>query len=312
MSKKIKTQKGFELSKDVIDDFLHILPAVLYEYVLYDEGKDSEFLYLSPASEQILGFPPQYFVEDMSRFWEMVHPDDLKRLQEEDRTANQEGVHFYCEIRLQRPSGKTIWLQLSSKPTNKIVSNAAVWFGYMIDITRQKELEEELYALATIDSLTQVLNRRSLLEKLDEAVGRAQRYQHSLSVAFCDLDHFKSINDTHGHAMGDEALKQFASVVMESLRESDFVGRIGGEEFALVFPYSDSNEASRTVERLRHAIEKTTVNIDDNVIQFTVSIGISELQGKKDSSVDLLRRADAALYQAKDSGRNRVVVDPAS
>ena len=308
MSHRTSYYKEYQLSKEVIDDFLQIVPAVLYEYVLYEEGGGNEFLYLSPATEHILGFPPEYFLEDMNRFWEMVHPEDLERLQSEDRTANEEGVFFHAEVRLLLPSGKTVWLRISSRPTEKTVNNCVVWSGYMIDISRQKELEEELQKLATIDSLTQAFNRRAFYEKLNEESGRARRYGHALSVVVCDLDDFKLVNDTFGHAVGDQALSEFGSLVSGSLRESDFIGRVGGEEFALALPYSDIGAAVQTAERLRSSLEQTAIDVEGNQCSLTISVGVSELRGEADSVSELMKRADDALYEAKTTGRNKVVI----
>ena len=308
MSHRSSYYKEYQLSKEVIDDFLHIVPAVLYEYVLYEQGGGNEFLYLSPATEHILGFPPEYFLEDMNRFWEMVHPEDLERLQSEDRAANDEGVFFHAEVRLQLPSGKTVWIRISSRPTNKTVNDCAVWSGYMIDITRQKQLEEELQKLATIDSLTQAFNRRAFYEKLNEEVGRARRYEHPLSVVVCDLDDFKLVNDTFGHAVGDQALNEFGTLVSGSMRESDFIGRIGGEEFALALPYSDIGAAAQSAERLRSSLEQAEFVIDGNRVALTISVGLSELRDEADTVSELMKRADDALYEAKTTGRNKVVI----
>ncbi len=308
MSHRSSYYKEYQLSKEVIDDFLHIVPAVLYEYVLYEEGGGNEFLYLSPATEHILGFPPEYFLEDMNRFWGMVHPEDLERLQSEDRAANDEGVIFHAEVRLQLPSGKTVWIRISSRPTNKTVNDCAVWSGYMIDITRQKQLEDELQKLATIDSLTQAFNRRAFYEKLNEEVGRARRYEHPLSVVVCDLDDFKLVNDTFGHAVGDQALNEFGALVSGSMRESDFIGRLGGEEFALALPYSDIGAAAQTAERLRSSLEQSEFVIDGNRVALTISVGLSELRDEADTVSELMKRADDALYEAKTTGRNKVVI----
>ena len=130
------------ISKETLQDFLNILPAVLYEYVLY-EDQSSEFLFMSPTSKEILGHPPEYFVEDTNRFWAMVHPDDVARLYNEDVTANTGNEYFVSEIRLFLPSGNERWIQLSSKPTSKKKGSSVIWNGYIIDITDRKNIEIE-------------------------------------------------------------------------------------------------------------------------------------------------------------------------
>ena len=120
-----------------IRDFLHTMPAVLYEYVLHNNG-DGELLFLSPTSKEILGHPPAYFVEDMDRFWEMVHQEDLERLKQEDHAAKLGNTFFESEIRIHHPAGVEIWVRLSSKPTEKMKQGSFIWSGYIIEISQQE------------------------------------------------------------------------------------------------------------------------------------------------------------------------------
>lgn len=130
------------ISKETQQDFLNILPAVLYEYVLY-EDQSSEFLYMSPTSNEILGQPPEYFVDNTDRFWAMVNPEDIPTLYNDDVTANKENDCFVSEVRFILSSGQEKWIQLSSKPTSKKKKGAVIWSGYIIDITERKQIEEE-------------------------------------------------------------------------------------------------------------------------------------------------------------------------
>jgi len=124
-----------------------------------------------------------------------------------------------------------------------------------------------------------------------------------------DIDFFKSINDTHGHAIGDKVLKTMANIIKKQLREYDIASRYGGEEFCILLPQTKIEEASIVAQRLRAAVESTQINIDeDKNINITISIGLSQLR-EKDKAEDLYKRADKALYDAKNRGRNRVVVD---
>ena len=137
-----QSKYNMTISKETLQDFLNILPAVLYEYVLYKD-RTSEFLFMSQTSNEILGYPPEYFVQDTNRFWEMVHPDDAARLYNEDVGANKENEFFVSEVRLLLPSGDQKWIQLSSKPTPKKKGDSVIWNGYIIDITDRKEIEVE-------------------------------------------------------------------------------------------------------------------------------------------------------------------------
>lgn len=135
-----------EPSEDTLHHFLHTMPAVLYEYVLYEDGR-GEFLYVSPTAREILGHPAQLFVERMDNFWERIHPDDLARLQEEDRAANRAGNAFVSRVRFQLPSGDWRAIRIRSKPTSRLWDGAAIWSGFIVDETDLVEAEAEIRAL---------------------------------------------------------------------------------------------------------------------------------------------------------------------
>lgn len=163
------------------------------------------------------------------------------------------------------------------------------------------ERTRDLEKLASRDSLTNLLNRRELTRVLDIEIGRAQRQQQPLCVLMLDFDHFKRINDEYGHQAGDNVLKASADSLNDCSRKTDFIGRIGGEEFVIVLPNTDYETALILAERYRDRIEKTSAD----GIQFTCSIGVADLQ--HDEQLEkLLQRADQALYAAKNSGRNTV------
>lgn len=168
-------------------------------------------------------------------------------------------------------------------------------------------LNAQLSELASTDALTGCANRRHFLEKLRHEMARAIRYGGTLSVVALDLDHFKTINDTHGHGAGDDALKHFAAVAKRLLRTQDILGRTGGEEFTILLP--DTSEAGAVVlaERLREQIERTPVPYGaGHAIPMSVSAGVAERRSATETPDDFLKRADEALYNAKRGGRNRV------
>jgi diguanylate cyclase (GGDEF)-like protein len=168
-----------------------------------------------------------------------------------------------------------------------------------------RDSREELRLLAATDVLTQTLNRRALFERADAEVARARRYQHPLTLLIMDVDHFKSVNDEHGHPVGDEVLATIAAVLQPGVRATDQVGRIGGEEFAVLLVETPMDEAEQTAERLRQVIETTTVRHAEQTVGVTASFGLAALQAEDDFA-ELFRRADVALYAAKDAGRNCV------
>ncbi|RED47712.1 diguanylate cyclase [Aestuariispira insulae] len=164
----------------------------------------------------------------------------------------------------------------------------------------------ELRELATVDSLTGVFIRRHFLEESEHEVAREQRYGGKLSVIMVDADHFKSVNDTYGHAAGDEVLRHLAKSCKDHLRDQDFVGRLGGEEFAIMLPETDLVSAQKVAERIRvNVAESVVATKDGSEIRYTVSQGVAQWHSGESLSA-MMQRADAALYAAKEGGRNRV------
>lgn len=174
---------------------------------------------------------------------------------------------------------------------------------YLIDITERREIEQRLRQLATTDSLTGVLNRRSFYEALATEISRAERYQHELSVLMLDVDHFKEINDNKGHDVGDWVLTELVACLAQNVRTSDLVGRSGGDEFLILAPETQLADAIALAEKLLAAISQATYNAV--VEKVTISIGTASLMAG-DTADELIKRADQALYRAKHAGRNRV------
>jgi|GEM_PF-3697770 len=180
--------------------------------------------------------------------------------------------------------------------------------GAAIDVTEERKLREDLELLATTDPLTGIANRRKFTETADTELVRATRYKHPACLVLLDVDHFKSVNDTHGHDFGDAALKQIASLLAAEMRTGiDLAARIGGEEFALVLPETGIKAAFAVAERLRRKIERTPITYQDRTTQITVSLGIAAWPGTGSMPTlgALMSRADKALYAAKNNGRNR-------
>jgi diguanylate cyclase (GGDEF)-like protein len=169
-------------------------------------------------------------------------------------------------------------------------------------------MEDELRHAAVTDALTGVLNRRGFEEALRQTTAFARRYGHPLSVIAMDLDHFKKVNDLHGHSGGDAVLNAAASLVMQELRsETDFVGRVGGEEFTLLLPHTNAEGAAALAERIRGRLEQHPLIVKGAPVRLTASFGVRQLAD--DHDIDrLLTEADKALYRAKRAGRNRVAV----
>ena len=182
--------------------------------------------------------------------------------------------------------------------------------GYLAiyrDIDDAKKMYARLAFLASVDPLTELPNRRSFLEAAKSEFLRARRHDRALSFLILDIDHFKSINDRFGHATGDEALRRIARCCRETLRRSDHIGRIGGEEFAVMLPETGPELGYEAAERLRLALSKLEIPTEDDVLWLTVSIGGMTATPAHASAEQVMAEADAALYDAKHGGRNRVV-----
>ena len=173
------------------------------------------------------------------------------------------------------------------------------------------ELEQEkcdLFELATIDPLTKALNRRAFMRFGERELNRFKRDNTRLSALMLDIDHFKQVNDVHGHAVGDRVLTKMVSVAATVVRQEDLIGRLGGEEFAIVLVDSGADAAAKVADRIRQAIKQVKFPGDGGPFNVTVSIGVAEPFFVENSINEVLERADAALYQAKRSGRDRVVI----
>lgn len=171
------------------------------------------------------------------------------------------------------------------------------------ELRRQKEAAEQA---ARIDPLTGLTSRRAFTEMADTEIQRALRYRLPLSLLMIDLDHFKSINDTHGHINGDAVLASFAHTVAQQVREVDVVGRLGGEEFVVLLPNVGATEAAQVAERMRQAVAQSELLVNGQRLVYTASFGVAEFNPRELSLSSLLSRADEALYKAKRQGRNRV------
>jgi diguanylate cyclase (GGDEF)-like protein len=179
-------------------------------------------------------------------------------------------------------------------------------FKFISHTSIEARYHEELYQLATHDTLTKLNNRRQLLELLDKEIQRSLRTARAFSLIFIDIDHFKPINDELGHLAGDQVLKALAELLAQRVREGDVAARIGGEEFAVLLPETDESRAQILAEVLRAAVEKLTVTLPDRSVSITISIGVAQWRPGMRASSDILAHADDALYRAKSDGRNRV------
>ncbi|MCP5368063.1 MAG: GGDEF domain-containing protein [Hyphomicrobiales bacterium] len=188
--------------------------------------------------------------------------------------------------------------------------NAALVADLERHIGEQRQLEARLRHLAITDPLTGCANRRRFLERVQEEMGRFRRRGQRFSLVLMDLDHFKAVNDTHGHPVGDRVLKAVVGVCEQQLREIDVIGRIGGEEFGILLGDTPLDEAVAVAERMRGAIEAQAIEVPalDRPIHTTASFGVSEVRDGDEGLDPLFQRVDVSMYRAKNAGRNQVAV----
>jgi diguanylate cyclase (GGDEF)-like protein/PAS domain S-box-containing protein len=215
------------------------------------------------------------------------------------------GESWRGELLNRRKDGGLHWEDVSISPVTDANGEITHFVAVKDEISERKKLEAELQHLATIDPLTGLLNRRSFFALAEQEVSRARRHPGLLSVVMLDVDHFKSINDLHGHQAGDEVLRGLSEACGGCLRERDIMGRLGGEEFACVLPETSLEQAVLAAERLRAAVSSKKFRLADGCeIVVTISIGVAILQDTETSIDTVLHRADQALYRAKQAGRN--------
>jgi len=269
---------------------------------------EGRFLQANDALCRIVGYTPAELQQ--KTFQDITHPDDL----ETDLALMREllagtRASYQMEKRYLHKDGHVIWILLSGSAVRDASGKVLYFIAQILDITERKALLEKLELQATKDYLTGLSNRRHFIERGEAELAHVQRYGHALSLFMLDIDYFKNINDTYGHKAGDIVLQQLSRILRDTLRSVDIIGRMGGEEFAVLLPETDLQQALEVAERLREIVAAADVVREAGLpLHFTVSIGVVTLK-QKDVNLDmLLNQADRALYEAKASGRNKVCV----
>jgi diguanylate cyclase (GGDEF)-like protein/PAS domain S-box-containing protein len=266
-------------------------------------------LFLSRQEMTVLGFEGEDATHTHIDEWvDRQHPDDRPtRKNALEQYLSGRAPIYTCEFRTKCRDGTWRWIQARGMLVSRTADGKPLRIiGVHTDISRRKKAEEELIRIANTDFLTGVPNRRRFLEELETELARSGRTGRSAVLLMVDIDHFKNINDTSGHAAGDAVLKHFTEMAMGNLRRADCFGRLGGEEFAFLLPETDLASAWHFADRFRRLVADTPARGPNGPISFTVSIGLANCSAA-DSTIDsILAQADTALYLAKDRGRNRV------
>lgn len=227
------------------------------------------------------------------------------RFIENPRVVGEPHVRFYIGVPLRSRDGFNIGTLCSMDTKTREMTTEQI--DIMRDFGQLVIDELELRLLANTDSLTGAMSRRYFYEESKREIARVQRYGTELNCALIDIDHFKSINDTYGHDVGDLVLQRVVATCKSVLRASDYIGRLGGEEFAAMLPDASRDAALQVVERMRKAVAGMVVEVPAGKISVTVSIGLATRNDAENSIEPILHRADVAVYKAKAGGRNRTV-----
>ncbi len=263
-------------------------------------------LFLSARWKEMLGYRDDELPNVIDTFRDHLHPEDRPRVMKYvDSYLKGEFRHYQIEFRMRRKDGEHLWVLARGEALYDAQGKPCRMAGSHTDITEKKEFDRRLEELAATDALTGLWNRRHFFEVGKNELARCRRYKSPVSLLMMDLDHFKRINDGHGHAAGDEVLRAMAGILKGNLRDVDVPARIGGEEFAVLLPSTGVEGAVVAAERVRRAVEGARVSHEGRELVFTVSVGIAGCCTQARDLDELLRAADAALYHAKQDGRNR-------
>lgn len=305
-SMDITERKESENALRASEEKLRALAEAAYEAIIMIDSNGSVNFWNS-AAEQLFGYT------EREAFGKDVHvlttPEELREQAMNGMygfafTGDGKVIGAITEVEALRKDG-------SRFPAERSVASFRLgdkWYAVATirDISERKLAEQQLKEMATTDPLTELFNRRRFMELAEQEFAKAKRYHRPLSMLMMDLDLFKNVNDTYGHDVGDVVLQSIALTASEQLRDTDVIGRIGGEEFAVILPETDMDHAVEVAERIRRSIENNPPVTPAGSLKITVSIGISSFEHAMEDLKTMLKESDTALYNAKNAGRNRI------
>lgn len=291
--------------EQLFSSLLDSVNAVLWAF----DWQAQRVIYVSPAYERVFGRSAGLLLADYGEWLNSIYPDDVEYAAASFAEVLIKGAVEAREYRILRADGQLRWLSDKCFVSRQAeAGKPLIVVGIAEDITEKKQLEGELQRLATTDVLTQSSNRRYFFECALSEFEQASQAAAPLAFLLLDVDDFKQINDTYGHQMGDVVLQRIAQCGAGALRRGDLFGRIGGEEFAALFPCCAPELALQIAERLQREIQRLTFSCNGKTFGVTVSQGLTSLRSN-DATLDALyARADAAMYQAKRQGKNQIVL----
>ncbi len=313
MGQRISWQSGLSDAEARYRALVEQIPAIVYSA---EFGSAGTWSYVSPQIESILSFSPEEWIADGTLWYRQLHPEDRERAMADEARFRETGERLSSEYRMLARDGRVVWFLDQASLLRDTEGRHVFMHGVMYDITDRKEAEEQLAFLAYHDRLTGLPNRELFEEHLNLAVTRASRHSLSVAVLYIDLDDFKLVNDTLGHAAGDELLEEVARRLTEASRETDLVARQGGDEFLVLLadlershqewaPGTRSRLVAETVaDRIAKALEEP-IRVRETEAYASASIGISLFPDDGESGEILLKLAHSAMYESKKSGPGR-------
>lgn len=299
--------KNIELDNEFYKTLLESTNAIPWQI----DWKAQRFTYIGPQIQELLGWSHWDNVSDWA---DRMHPEDREWAVNYCVTLSRDGIDHEADYRALTADGRYIWVR---DVVHVIRCNGETKFlvGFMFDISERKKNEEELIrlqkeleTLSYQDSLTEIANRRSYDLFLRREWDIAVHFKTVISIVLIDIDFFKKFNDTYGHSAGDTALKTVAQILKSEVRTQDIAARLGGEEFIIILPMTDHQEAMLIAERIRCRIEATSIQLNNYIASLTASFGVgSTIPMEGDNPESLMVTIDQRLYCAKEEGRNKVV-----
>jgi diguanylate cyclase (GGDEF)-like protein/PAS domain S-box-containing protein len=281
------------------------IPVASYTYLVTDHAVTQ---YMSPQIERVTGYPPAAWLGPQDFWWSVIHPDDRAHVMAEAARTDLSGEPYRVEHRFVTKAGEVIWVRNEAIKVGVDQDGAERWQGVLSDITERKALEARLEHQALHDTLTGLPNRALLHDRIQQALAGAKRARKRIAVCFLDLDNFKFVNDSLGHAAGDALLCEVAERLRCSVRAGDTVARLGGDEFALVLQVDpDGALVAERVTSILGAL-RAPFDVGSRTIVVTPSLGVAVSRTRGEQPADLLRHADIAMYRAKGEGKDRFAI----
>ncbi|WP_157687328.1 sensor domain-containing diguanylate cyclase [Burkholderia lata] len=293
-------------SAALVTDLTDQVPGLVFQLRQAPDGRRF-FSYASAGVSDIYELTPEQIARSAEAVETRIHPADLVAYRLSLHDSSVRLTPWRLEYRVLLPGQGLRWREGDARP-QRTADGGTVWHGFITDATDRKHIEAELHRMATTDHLTQLSNRHAFMRQSEAALRAVRTTGQAAAVLMLDLDHFKALNDRWGHPVGDRALRHFARLLLAETGPDGIVGRVGGEEFAIVLPGADLDRALAFAQRVQQRAMQARLTHEDQPVTLTVSIGIDAMRASDFGAYQPLSRADKALYLAKERGRNRIEV----